>query len=92
MFFTDPWQPPAPPHQARFGDATFLENPAPAPLPFRSPAELFGQQIRDVYALANDKGVVKLDAVERVTPEPHIARAPGYVARERTLRNRAKSR
>jgi len=86
MFFTDPWQPPAPPHQARFGDAAILGKSSPSATPVPIPgAELFGQQIRDVYALANDKGVVKLDAVERVTPEPHIARAPGYVAREADL-------
>jgi len=35
-----------------------------------------------VYALANAQGVVRLDAAERLMPDPHYAKARGYWTRE----------
>lgn len=83
LFFENPWIPPAPPPHARFGTATILGIPRPGADPVPLPgAELFGQQIRDVYARADVNGVVALNAVERITPDPHIVRAFGYWAAE----------
>lgn len=81
--FENPWTPPKPPHQARVGQAKILgvRTPGAPPVPLPG-AELFGQQIRAMYALAGADGSVRLDAAERLMPEPHVARASGFWTRE----------
>jgi len=91
VYFEDPWSPPKPPEQARFSEAEILGVPKPdsEPVPLAG-ARLFGQQVRQVFALANDKGIVRLDAAERLMPEPHVVRAPGYWTREVDLTHQKK--
>ncbi len=83
VFFENPWTPPAPPPQARFAVLTVLGRPTPGAdlLPLEN-AEVFGQQVRNVYARTGPDGTLRLDAAERMTPEPHIIAADGYWTRE----------